>query len=76
MSPETPQLCESGTESSRTTGASSNTPPAETQLPRRDHLVHLNAANAATENMTLDPQLKIVGQPGSSKNKNAAWDRM
>jgi len=57
-------------------GASSNMPPAVTQLPHRDHLVHLNAANAATENMTLDPHLKIVGKTGSSKNKNAAWDRM
>jgi len=60
MAPQTPQQCEGGTESSRTMGAYSNTPPAETQLECRHDLVHCDAANAATGNITLHPQLKIV----------------
>jgi len=63
MAPQTPQQGEGGTKLSRTTGASSNMPPAETQLHSRHHLVHHDAANAGTENMTLDPQLKIVAKP-------------
>jgi len=50
-------------------GASPNTPPAETQLQRRHHLAHRDAANAATKNITLDSQFKIVRKTGSSKNK-------
>jgi len=69
MAPQTPQHSELGTESSRTTSASSNTPPAETQLQCRHDLAHRNASNAATENMTLDAQLNIVRQTGSGKNK-------
>jgi len=34
MAPQTPQQVENGTESSRTTGASANTPPADNQLQR------------------------------------------
>jgi len=69
MAPQTPQQVEPGTESSRTTGASANTPPAETQLLCRHQFAHCDAANAATKNMTLDAQLKIVHITGSSKNK-------
>jgi len=50
-------------------GTSSNTPPIETQLQRRPNLAHRDAANTATENMTLDAQVKIVLNTGSSKNK-------
>ena len=50
-------------------GASSNMPPAETQLQPRKHLVHRNTANAATENMTLDIQLRIVRKTGSGKHR-------
>jgi len=60
MPPQRPQQDDGGTESSKTTGASSNTPPAETPLHHRHHLAHRDAANAATGNMTLDSQLKIV----------------
>ena len=56
MAPQTPPQGEGGTESSRTMGASSNTPPAETQLQWSHHLVHHDAANAATENMSLDSE--------------------
>jgi len=69
MAPQTPQQGARGTESSRTTRASSNTPPAETQLQRRHRLAHRDAANAATENMTLYAQFKIVRKTRSSKNK-------
>ena len=68
MAPQPPLQGESGTESSRMMGASSNTPPTETQLQRRHHSVHRDAGNAATENMTLDAQLKIVCKTGSNKN--------
>jgi len=44
-------------------------PPAETHSQLRHHLVHSDAANAATDNMTLDAQLNIVGKTGSSKNE-------
>jgi len=50
-------------------GTSANTPAAETQLPRRHHLADCDATNAATENMTLDAQWKIVRKSGSSKDK-------
>jgi len=60
MAPQTSQQGEGGTESSRTMGASANTPPAETQLQCKHHLVHHNAANAATEHNALDAHLNIV----------------
>jgi len=49
-------------------GASSNTSHAERQHQCRHHLVHRDAAIAATENMTLDRQLKTVYKIGISKN--------
>jgi len=57
MTPQAPQQGEIRTVSSRTTAISSDTPPAETQLQRRRQLVHHYAANAATENITLDTKL-------------------
>jgi len=69
MAPQTPQQGERGTEWSRTTGASSNTPPSETQLQCRHHVAHRNPTNGATDNMTLDAQLKIARKTGSSQNK-------
>ena len=54
MATQAPQQGESGTESSGTRAISSDMPPAETQLQRRHHLVHCDAANAATENITPD----------------------
>ena len=49
---------------------SSDMPPAETHPQRRHHLFHSDAANAATENMTLDTLLKLLRETGSSKNRN------
>jgi len=43
-------------------------PPAETQLQHRHHFPHCDAATAATDNMTLDAQFKIVRTTESSKN--------
>jgi len=56
-------------ESSRTTGASSNSPQVETQLQRRHQLVHRDAAIAATENMTQDAHLKKVRKTGRCNDR-------
>jgi len=69
MAPQTHQEGESGTESSRMMGTSSNTPATETQPHHRHHLHYHDAANAATENMNLDGQLKMDSECRSSKDK-------
>jgi hypothetical protein len=69
MAPETHPPGAIGVESSRTTGASRNAPPGETQHQRRHQLVHRDAAIVATENMTQDAHTKKVSKTGSSKNK-------
>ena len=56
-------------ESTRMSGALHNAPPRETQQQRRHQLVHRNAANVATENMTYDAHVKIVHKTGSCKNQ-------
>ena len=50
-------------------GGSANTPPAETQLQHRPHLAHRDAANAATEKVAMNTQLKTLSRTGSSRNK-------
>jgi len=69
MAPQTPQPAVIQSESSRTAGASSNAPLAETQLQRRHQLVHGDAAIAATENMAQDAHLKKVRKTGRSNNR-------
>jgi len=69
MAPQKPQEGRSGTKSSRTTGASSYKPPAETQLKDRYHLVHRDSANTATGNRTLDAQFTIVPETRSRMHK-------
>jgi len=54
--------------SSRTTGASNNAPPSETQQQGRHQLVHRDAAIVATENMTQDAHLRLVGKTGRCRN--------
>jgi len=66
MAPEILQPGAIEAELSRTTGASNNTPPGETQQQRRHKLVHRNAAIVATKNKTQDGLLKIVRRTGSS----------
>ena len=68
MAPQTHQQGESGTDLSRTMRASSNTPPTETHLECRHHLVHRDSAHAFTQDLTLDAQLNISHITGSSKN--------
>jgi hypothetical protein len=53
---------------SRMTGALYNIPPTETQLQRKHYIVHLNTANAATENMTHETQLNTVPKNGSHRS--------
>jgi hypothetical protein len=60
MDPQAPQPSVIQSESSRTAGASSNVPLAETQLQRTHQLIHRNAAIAATENMAQDTHLNTV----------------
>jgi len=52
MATQTPQTSESGSNSSEMTGASSNPLLEGTQQQRRHQLVHREAANVATENLT------------------------
>jgi len=52
MAIETPQAGESGSKSSEMMGASSNASLEVTQQQRIHQLVHCEAANVATENMT------------------------
>jgi hypothetical protein len=51
-------------------GAASNTPLINTTQEHRHQLVHRDAANAATNDVTQDANLKIVKKTESSKNKN------
>jgi hypothetical protein len=69
MDTQPPQQGPSGSKSSRIPGASSNTPVIGTQQECRQQLVHRDAANAATKDMTQDAPLTIVCQTGSSPNK-------
>jgi len=69
MAPQTPPPDEIQSESSQTTGASSNAPLAETQQQRRHQLVHRDSAIAATENMAQRAHLKIVHMTGRSNNR-------
>ena len=69
VAPQAPHPGAIGSESSRTTGTSSNAQPAETQLQCRDQSVNHDTPIAATENMTQDAILKTVSNTGQSKNK-------
>jgi len=66
---QTPQPGNSGSELSRSNGASSNTSLIGTQQECRHQLVHHEAANAATKYMTKDAHLKIVHKTRSCKDK-------
>jgi len=60
---------ESGTNTGRLAGATSNTELFGKHQERRHKLVHRNAANVATKHMTQDAHLKIVCKAASGKNK-------
>jgi len=69
MNTQPPPPGESGSNTGRLVGATSNTEILGTQQERRHKLVHCDAANVATKHMTQDAHLKIVRKTGSSKNK-------
>jgi hypothetical protein len=60
---------ESGSNTGRLAGATSNTEIVGTQKERRHKLVNHDAANVATKHRTQDAHLKIVRKTRSSKNK-------
>jgi len=60
---------ESGSNTGRLAGATSNTEILGTQRERRHKLVHSDAADAATEHMTQDANLNIVRKTGSRRNE-------
>jgi len=65
---QTPQHGVGELESHRKPGASSNPPPAGTQLQCRHLFVDRDSANAATKNMNLEAQLKILRKAVSSRD--------
>jgi len=69
MATETIQPGAIGAKLSRTTGASTNAPPGETQQQCRCELVHHDAAIVATKNVTQNAHLITVGNNRSQKNK-------
>jgi len=69
MDAQPPPPGESGLNTGRLAGATTNTDILGTQQEHRHKLVHRDAANAATRHMTQDAHLKIVRKTGSRKNK-------
>jgi len=68
MDTQPPPPGESGSNSGRLAGASSNTEILGTPQECRHMLVHRDSANAATEHMTHNAHLHIVRKTESSKN--------
>jgi len=68
MDTQPPPLGGSGSNPGQLAGTTLNTAIFGTQQERRDKLVHRDAANAATKQMTWDVHLKIVRKTGCSKN--------
>ena len=68
MDTQPPPAGESGSNTGRLAGTTSNMELLGTQQESRHKLVHRNAANVATKHMTQDAHLKIVRKTGSSKN--------
>jgi hypothetical protein len=69
MDTQPPPPGESGSNTGRLVGATSNTEHLGTQQVGRPKLARCDAANLATKHMTLDAHLKIICKTGSSKNK-------
>jgi len=68
MDTQPPPAGESGSNTGRLAGATSNTELLGTQQERRHKLVHRNAANVATKHMSQDAHIKIIHKTGTSKN--------
>jgi hypothetical protein len=71
MATQTPRPGENRTKPGRLTGVTPNSSLSGTPQECRQQLVHHNATNAATKNITQDAHLKIVHKTESSKNKNS-----
>jgi len=69
MDTQPPPPGESGSNTGRLAGATSNTDILGTQQECRHMLVHRDAADAATKQMTQDAHLKIVRKTGSRGNE-------
>jgi hypothetical protein len=69
MDRQQPLLGESGSNTGRLAGATTNTVILGKQQPRRHKLVHCDAANAASKHMIQDAHLKIIRQTGCSENQ-------
>jgi hypothetical protein len=69
MDTQPPPPGESGSNTGRLVGATSNTDILRTQQQCRHKLVHGDTANTATKHMTQEAHLKIVRKTGSRKNK-------
>jgi hypothetical protein len=69
MDTQPPLAGESGSNTGRLAGATSNPELLDTQQQRRHKLVHRDAANVDTKHMTPDAHSKIIRKTGSSKNK-------
>jgi hypothetical protein len=68
MDTQPPPPGESGINTGRLAGATSNTELLGTQQEPRNKSVHCDAANVAAKHMSQDAHLKIVRKTGSSKN--------
>jgi hypothetical protein len=68
MDTQLPPPGESGSNTGRLAGATSNTEIHGTQQERRHTVVHRDAADAATKPMTQDAHLKIFRRTGSGRN--------
>jgi len=68
MDTQLPPPGESGSNTGRLVGATTNTDILGTQQERRHKLVHRDAANAATKHTTQDAHFQIVRKTGSRKN--------
>jgi hypothetical protein len=79
MDIQPPPPGESGSNTGRLAGATSNMAILGTQQERRHKSVHRDSANAATKHMTQDAHLKIIRKTGSSKNTKqhaVGWEYM
>jgi hypothetical protein len=69
MDTQSPLAGESGSNTGRLAGDTSNTELLGTQQEQRHKVVHRDAANVATKHMPQDAHSKIVRKTGSSNNK-------
>jgi hypothetical protein len=69
MDAQPPPPGESGSNTGRLAGATSNTEILSTQQERRIKFDHRDTADAATKHMTQDAHLNIVRNTGSGRNK-------